>query len=69
MASRKPKHPLDRAYIRDNGAGRLSLLIGTTEPPQLFADLTLRAGTTLEEAKTLANAINEKLAYVAVSAR
>ena len=69
MASRKPKYPLDKAYIRDDGAGRLSLLIGTSDPQQLCADLTLKAGTTFDEAKALAQAINANLAHVAVSQR
>lgn len=66
-----PKHPIDKAYIRDDGDGRLSLLIGVShlkEPggTQSFAALTLKAGTTFDEASELARAINAKLATVSL---
>ncbi|MBY0567446.1 MAG: hypothetical protein K2P70_09050 [Hyphomonadaceae bacterium] len=66
-----PKHPIDKAYIRNDGNGALSLLIGLShlkEPgsTQSFVALGMRAGTSMDEAAELARAINDRLVSVSL---
>lgn len=65
------KKPFFRAVIRDDGKGAFHVIMaipasvrpdGTTQ----FACLTMKAGTTKDEAMTLAQAINDKLADVSI---
>lgn len=69
--AKSPKHPIDKAHIRNDGQGALSLLIGLSklkEPggTQSFVALTLKAGTTMDEAAELARSINERLVRVSL---
>jgi hypothetical protein len=68
--AKSPKHPIDKAYLSDDGEGRLALLIGVSHlketGTQSFVRLTLNAGTTKTEAAELARAINAKLAMVSL---
>lgn len=69
--ARPPKHPPHLARVRDDGKGALALVMALSEPTERdggarFTALTLKAGTTMDEAMALARAINEKLAAVEV---
>lgn len=68
--ARKPKHPIDRAYVSDDGS-TMAVVIGLSEGPgpdglTRFAKLILKSGTTQEEAMGLAKTINERLVSVAL---